>query len=756
MRSERKRFQDALIKSGLKKTVDDTESFRALRTSLPDLQATLRHDVTERETQLVDIGVARRTTNDSLKQCQTELDGLNRRRENIPERCVELRAMVCRDLGLNIIDLPFVAELIAVRPEERDWEASIEKVLNSFALSLLVPERLYAAVSSYVDRTRLAVHGQGQRLVYLQIGRPATLMNSTVPTESSLLSKLAFREGHTLLPWVKTELQQRFDYRCCDTVEEFQQCRGLAMTISRHVKSGQRRHDKDDRDKISDPRNFVLGWDNREKKRRIAEELERLQREDTKLTERSALIHQELHIVRDRLQAVAALDLVMTFDQIDPTAFEQTIIALRREAEQISSKSDVIKGLQQRLAEVEDQREATRQAAVEAVRKQTHLERDIGVCEKQLKDARNGLDRRIRDGLLDEDREYFAGLDRQLAGCVIDEAEFSTGRLERGLKDQLHHHVEMRRLELEPVQRDLLKLMSRFLQKFPDEGQDLAIGIEYLDSFLGLRQRIVDEDLPRHEQRFRERLNEKVIHEIGLFRAELESERRQIEDRIEVLNASLKQLEYRPGTHIQLEPRPVRDREVIEFQTRLRECIESSFDDSAAANEARFERIRELVEKLRDENNRRWRDKVTDVRRWFDFVAAVINRETLETISVYQDSSGQSGGEKAKLAFTILVAAIAYQYDLDPEHPTPDRFQFVVVDEMFSRVDDQHAEYAMELFRQFGLQLLIVAPLDAKARVTQPYVGCYLHVNKRENRSEIFEMTATAFADVMGESGHEI
>jgi len=76
----------------------------------------------------------------------------------------------------------------------------------------------------------------------------------------------------------------------------------------------------------------------------------------------------------------------------------------------------------------------------------------------------------------------------------------------------------------------------------------------------------------------------------------------------------------------------------------------------------------------------------------------------------------------------------------------------VVVDEMFSRVDDQHAEYAMELFRQFGLQLLIVAPLDAKARVTQPYVGCYLHVNKRDNRSEIFEMTAREFSDVMGET----
>ena len=34
---------------------------------------------------------------------------------------------------------------------------------------------------------------------------------------------------------------------------------------------------------------------------------------------------------------------------------------------------------------------------------------------------------------------------------------------------------------------------------------------------------------------------------------------------------------------------------------------------------------------------------------------------------------------------------------------------FVVVGEMFSKVDDRYAEYALSLFRQFGLQLLIVA-----------------------------------------------
>jgi uncharacterized protein YPO0396 len=92
----------------------------------------------------------------------------------------------------------------------------------------------------------------------------------------------------------------------------------------------------------------------------------------------------------------------------------------------------------------------------------------------------------------------------------------------------------------------------------------------------------------------------------------------------------------------------------------------------------------------------------------------------------------------------VLVAAIAYQYDLDPDADNDQRFHFVMVDEMFSRSDDQHAEYAMELFEQFGLQLLIVAPLDAKVRVTEPYVGTYVQVikDRQTHRSSILTITA--------------
>jgi uncharacterized protein YPO0396 len=75
----------------------------------------------------------------------------------------------------------------------------------------------------------------------------------------------------------------------------------------------------------------------------------------------------------------------------------------------------------------------------------------------------------------------------------------------------------------------------------------------------------------------------------------------------------------------------------------------------------------------------------------------------------------------------------------------------VVVDEMFSKVDDQNARYALELFKQFGLQLLIVAPLDAKARVTEPFVDRYLHAVKDSatSRSQLYSMTAQEYEEVV-------
>ena len=451
--------------------------------------------------------------------------------------------------------------------------------------------------------------------------------------------------------------------------------------------------------------------------------------------------------LRQRQSAARDLQSFAEFAAIEFTAHQREIQALRLEKQRLEEQSDPIRLLKKRLAEAESRFAAQQASRDEAVASERALEKEIADGERLIDKAKQTLRQHETDGSLAVHAESFVNL----AACFAD-TPLTTANLfvrELAFKDSRRASVDGLRRELAPLHDELCAEMNRFLREFREEQVDLDARAESLDSFLALREHIRREDLPRHEHRFKERLNEKVTQDISLLNAELMNEGTDIEGRIDVLNQSLRQLEYRRGTHMRLEPRPVRDREIAEFQQSLKECLAGTFEGTFAADEARFVRIEKFISRLREDP--RWRDKVTDVRRWFDFVARELDDATDQERSYFEDSTGQSGGEKAKLAFTILVAAIAYQFNLDPTQPQSNRFQFVVVDEMFSKVDDQHAEYALELFQKFGLQLLIVAPLDAKARVTEPYVGCYLHVVKDEqtSHSEIFSMTARQFEVVV-------
>ena len=308
----------------------------------------------------------------------------------------------------------------------------------------------------------------------------------------------------------------------------------------------------------------------------------------------------------------------------------------------------------------------------------------------------------------------------------------------------------------EPIERlteRLLESQNKFLRQFPDEADDLSASLSATGSFVALLEQLEKEDLPQYLKRFEERLNDQVTSEIAQFNTSLRLECQEIEQKIDQLNGALADVEYDRlrGTFMQLDPRRINDGEIEQFRRSLRECMDESLDSTKEANEARFLRIKSLVEKLSDKEKANWRNKVIDVRNWYNFAALEISRESNKTLSVYESGASKSGGEKAKLAFTILVAAISYQFDIDPTGETPGRFQFVVVDEMFSKVDDQNATFALELFRQFGLQLLIVAPLDAKARITEPFVDRFLHVVKdsASHKSQLYSMTAREYEDVI-------
>jgi uncharacterized protein YPO0396 len=213
-----------------------------------------------------------------------------------------------------------------------------------------------------------------------------------------------------------------------------------------------------------------------------------------------------------------------------------------------------------------------------------------------------------------------------------------------------------------------------------------------------------------------------------------------VRERIDSINQSLHEIDYNPGRYIVLEVEPSTDVEIRDFQQDLRACTEGSLTGSEeqAYSEAKFLQVRRIIERFRGrdgttELDRRWTQKVTDMRNWFTFSASERWREDDREHEHYTDSGGKSGGQKEKLAYTVLAASLAYQFGLDAGTTSTRSFRFVVIDEAFGRGSDESARYGLELFRRLGLQLLVVTPLQ-KIHIIEPFVANVGFVHNEEGR----------------------
>jgi uncharacterized protein YPO0396 len=112
----------------------------------------------------------------------------------------------------------------------------------------------------------------------------------------------------------------------------------------------------------------------------------------------------------------------------------------------------------------------------------------------------------------------------------------------------------------------------------------------------------------------------------------------------------------------------------------------------------------------------------------------------------YSDSSGKSGGQKEKLAYTILAAALAYQFSLVKEGLWNRSFRFVMIDEAFGRGSDESARYGLELFKKLELQLIIVTPLQ-KIHVIEDFVKTVHFVYQENNESFMGRMSVEDYKE---------
>ncbi len=656
---------------------------------------------------------------DEISEINAELLSLRQRRSNIPRHSLDLRSQICDELGIAADALPFAGELIQVRDDARDWEGAAERLLRGFALSLLVPNEHYPAVSDWIDG-----HHLGRRLVYYRVPvrLAANLRPDGPPSERSLCTKLDVREGQ-FSRWLEAQLGRRADHECVESMAQFRRAE-RAVTRSGQIKDVGGRHEKDDSRRIDDRSTYVLGWSNEQKIDLLLRNAQQLTKRHTVLTAERNTLRKRLHDSAEREKVLAKLDEFTRFADLDWQEMVNRIADLDRERRDLEASS-------RELQRVAEELESVAKAITEAQQERDRVQQKIGVLDKDIE--RNSTTLAEVKAVIDQPgfeaaRADFDQLEPLLAGQprkLPQDIDRLAVTVERALTTRRETAAGHRHEAVTTAVRH----MTMFRRAYPQAALDMDDSIQSAAEYRALRARLVEDDLPRFEHDFKQYLNTNTIRDVATFNSQLSKQRDLINERIATINTSLEDIDYNPGRYIRLEGHRTPNTEIRDFIGDLVACTDNALhpDEDDQYSEQKFLQVKRLIERFKgreghSDADRQWARRVTDVRNWFVFSASERWREDDTEHETYADSGGKSGGQKEKLAYTILAASLAYQFKLDGTAAAARTFRFVVIDEAFGRGSSESARYALSLFQRLGLQLLIVTPLQ-KIHVIEPFVS---------------------------------
>ncbi len=704
---------------------DARQRAEGMRQTLERQESTL---ATERDTLLVEVSRLRERHDEQRR----ELDSLRLRTSQIPEQNVAVRARVLAALGIAEEEAPFVGELLRVREREREWEGAIERLLHHFALCVLVPERHYPRWSRYVNETNLR-----GRIVFFRVPERGHFRPHPAPDSRDLFHKLQIKPDSAYHEWLEHELRERFSYTCCESLADFERA-SRAITPQGLIKGGREQHEKDDRRAISDRRFYVLGWSNADKIRAIESEVGEVERtlreQESRLAELNAQ-QRWLQQQRERLETLLAFT---DFAAIDWRAEAARHAALAAEKRRLEESSNRLQQLQREVERVEEQLRGKN-------REQSQVTGDIARLKLLLEQYQSSIAECQRD-LRDADHEAMRRYAPQILERVTQEVTLNNvDTLWREVLRAFREAMEVAERRRSSYTGRLLRAMQAYKSMFAAESMEFDAAAESIPDFDRELTRIERDDLPKHKERFKGMIDEKIIHHISILQADLLSYEEGVKESIANLNHSLRRIPYTPDTYIELKTEPSHDPEIRDFKQVLRDCLaDVGRQRDEAAYEQSFAKVQALIQRFK--GDQRWTSKVTDVRYWLNFAAVERYRADDSERHYYSDSSGKSGGQKAKLAYTILASAIAFQFGLELGEQRSRSLRFVAVDEAFSRSDENNARYAMQLFRELGLQLLVVTPLTG-THIVEPFIAsCHFVWNNSEgNDSHVVTMALPEF-----------
>jgi uncharacterized protein YPO0396 len=720
--------------------VESDEQFARVRGETEQQRGLLEGNRTAADEKRVKQLIEKQQAEAERERLGKELQSLRDKRVLIPSDFVAIREAVSAATGIPIDDLPFAGELMEVRPEYREWTGAIERLLHQFGVSLLVPERHYLPVAKFINERHLGIRFTFHNV---PLQTPGFRVDFLADRER-VAGRLNFRDDTPLVVWVKGEVTRRFNHACCPDVARLKEV-DYGLTREGLIRDGPTRHTKDDRRAVNDATNYVLGWSVEGKIKALTAAFQQAEKKVAAAGQRAVEAEKQVRSLDAQLGAVTDVLAVGAFTEIDVRSVQMELARLNREKQELEASSEKLNVLKAQLQTVLDRLQAI-QREIDALNKtigsvERDQENNASAAEELAKklNAQPTFDSAPFDAPLKEVQEEGK---LTLANIEAVEAQVAA-RLRRGVARQDGFANSARE--------EMLPKMEGFLRDYPEHTADLKAEAAFAADFSALRGRIEREELPQHKDRFEKFLGENLVGDTAMFHSKLLEHEKSLRNRVDLVNCALRKIPFTDATYVQIVAQATRADDVRQFRAELKECLAGGLNPTADDRLRIFTRIRELMIKF--EKDDAWTRRVTDARNWLEFgVREIIDNGGREA-NFYSGSSGKSGGQKTKLAFTILASAITAQYGLLTAETEADTFRLVVIDEAFARTDEANSERALRLFADLGLQLVVVNPFDAKGRIVEDYVHSFhLAVNPDGNNSKLRRASRAEYEAARDES----
>lgn len=649
----------------------------------------------------------------------------------LPESAITMRDHICAAVGVESGELPYIAELMDLRPEHSRWRVAVEKVLRGVGLRLLVPDSHYAAVLRFVNDTNMGGRLQLHHVRAKFVGAPP------VDAEPNTLAGKLFvvDASHPCAAEAADVVTAAGDHVCVDTPDVFPRFR-RAVTDTGLYKDSDRLSIKDDRRPLRQA-DYIFQGDVAAKIDALTVDLAAAEEAYHQARSAADAIAAERQQWRDRAAACKAIcEQFPQWNQVDTESADGHAERLRDQYELLMAEHPDIEALNARADECWDEIQSlmTRRGTIQTRRDDLDSRRT-----RLLELVERLTPAFVSEPLTDLLNRYASDVPVALELLNPEphrDAVFTAIRRER---EQLR---ESRRRSYD----ELARILNTFDTAFPDAiPNDSDAFDERVHDYVALCRHIDERELPEAYERMMRLVTEQAPDAILTLHRVAEQETRRISEQIKRVNTGLGAVEFNRGTRLTLRATPRSLTAVAELTDIVkaisRRIAEVGLGDKQAILDqyADILRLRNRLASTAPED-KAWTRDALDVRNRFTFDCAEWDVSTEELIRTHSNAGDNSGGEQEKLMAFCLAGALSFNL-ANPEQPGSSAaaegqdnrpvFAQLMLDEAFSKSDPQFAQQALQAFRKFGFQLVIVATVQ-NATTIQPYIDSVVMVSKAD------------------------